>query len=108
MHVIIQPVNTGVIIATTYSKKLGFRIRSNDPRFGWWKVVWKRKQRGVKEISGALSKGDAERMAAILNAIPKKQALSLVTQLHSKGGNVIRDHQLNNPSYSGRSFARNG
>lgn len=103
MHVTISAV-TGLVISTRLTKE-GYRIRKNNPKSGYWKVVWVRKRDGVKDVSGILTKRKAEDLAGILNALTGRQVILVVETLHSKGQEVLWRHELDKRQYTGRSFS---
>jgi hypothetical protein len=103
MHVKVKRI-TGAVISTRTTKQ-GFTIRSDDPKDGYWRVVWVRKRKGVKNVSGTLSLRKAETLAKLLNSLSGRDVALVVKSLHTGGVEGHRDRQRKNPSYSGRSFA---
>ncbi len=103
MHVKLVKITT--LVVSTEITKQGARIRRQDPKDGWWKVVWVRKRNNVKDVSGILTKRKAQGLADVLNILSKQQVVLLVSSLHARGVEAHREYERKNPRYTGRSFA---
>ncbi len=68
------------------------------PKDGYWKVVWSRKPRdSEKDITGFVSKKEAEWIEDVLNSLSMPVARSLVVKLQSQGKTLERDHNMKKP-----------
>lgn len=105
MHVIISAV-TGNVVSTKLTK-YGYKIRKDDPKEGYWRIVWKRKRGGIKDVTGVLTKKEAQTLADMLNTLSGRQVSLLIKSLHTGGAAAQREYQRKNQHYTGRSFARN-
>ncbi len=103
MHVKVVRV-TSVVFSTRLTKQ-GFRIRADDPKDGYWRVVWVRKRKGVKNVSGVLSLHKARKLCELLNSLTGRDVALVVKSLHTKGTEEHSDKQRKNTQYTGRSFA---
>ena len=77
MNVFIRRVTRRVIILKHVEN--GASMLKSPPEDGYWEILWTRKTDAKKEITGALHKKTAERIAAVLNALSKMEAKELVT-----------------------------
>lgn len=87
--------------------KNGGYVAGKKPKDGYWRVAWERKRGNIKNVSGILSKKEAESLAVILNALTSRRVSLLVKSLHSQGAAASFERQRKNQIYTGRSFARN-
>ncbi len=87
--------------------KSGAFVSSKPPKRGYFDVIWTRKPKQLpKEVSTLFrSKKSAQRLASLLNAMTRREAIFLVKELYQKGGNDRASEINKNSRYSGRSFA---
>ena len=81
MHVIVIPF-TGTVLSV---KRLscGEIVAIPPAKNGYWRVVWYKKQKIPKAVTGKLTRKEAHAVADMLNALSLEQAKLLVRAMHS-------------------------
>ncbi len=97
----------GTMIFSTKRLPCGAIVSQDDPRDGFFHVIWELKPKKLsREVTGLFrSKSQADKLAFLLNAMTRRQAIALVKELHKKGGNDRSGAISKKSTYTGRSFA---
>lgn len=108
MNVTVEPYIPQGILVNVRRTSRGYSIQREDRKTGYYNVAWVGKDCDVKEVAHCIGKVRAEKLAALLNSLSRRDAYFLIKVLLNSGEMIHAGRMSESRSrYTGRSFDRN-